>query len=119
MVAVYGPSSEPGKTVIVGYLNKNQLAGIGETRIYSTDSDGALKTYVWLKSDGTIEVGGNTDFMVRYSKLEEAFNELKGKFNSFANAYVPGGPSAQGLPATVQPSNADITQAKIAEIKTV
>lgn len=119
LVAIYGQTGEKGKTVIIGYLLKGQLTATGETRLYSTDADGALKTFIWLKNDGTIEIGGGTDFMVRYSKLEEAFNELNNKFNAFANAYVPGGPSSVGLPAAAQPSNADITQAKIEEIKTI
>jgi hypothetical protein len=119
MIAIYGMTGEKGKTVIIGYLNRGRVAAIGETRIFSTDSDGALKTFIWLKNDGTIQIGGSTDFMVRYSKLEAAFNELNNKFNAFANAYVPGGPSAQGLPAAAQPSTADITGAKIAEIKTI
>lgn len=119
MIAVYSQTGTKGETVIIGYIDKNKLADVGELRLYSTDSNGNLKAYTWLKKDGTIEIGGNTDFMVRYSKLEEAFNELKGKFNTFASTYVPGGPSTQGMPATITQSNADISQAKINEIKTL
>lgn len=119
MVAIYLETAEKGRTIIIGYINKNQLADIGEHRLFSTDANGVLKTYLWLKNDGTMEIGGGTDHLVRYSKLEEAFNELKDKFNQFATAYVPGSPSTTGLPASVQPSTADITQCKIEEIKTM
>jgi hypothetical protein len=120
MIALYAPTTEKGKTVIIGYLRASQLkAAIGETRLYSTDGNGTEKTFLWLKNDGTIEVGGSTDFMVRYSKLEEAFNDLKDKWNTFANAYSPGGPSTQGAPISATASNADISQCKIEQIKTL
>lgn len=127
MIAVYAPTGEKGKTVIIGYLNKNQLAEVGEMRTYSTDSNGALKFYIWQKNDGTCEIGGDDDNMVRYSKLEEAFNELKTDFNNLVTVYnshthtgVTAGPGSTGTtPAAGQSSSADITPAKIDEIKTL
>lgn len=140
MIAVYSPTSINGKTVILGYINKNQLAAVGEVRMYSTDAEGGLKFYTWLKNDGTYEIGGNTDNAVRYSKLADAFNQLKsdhndlvGKFNSalaemkvFAAAYTPGSPSVLGTPPTFvvttsseSTSAADIAPAKINEVKTL
>lgn len=124
MIAVYAPTEEKGKTVIIGYLNKNQLADVGETRLFSTDSDGTLKFYAWLKNDGTMEIGGNDYHMVRYEKLAEAFNELKQDFNDHITAYnshthtgvmVGLGSTSFTTPGT--PSVADITPAKIDEIK--
>lgn len=77
MIAVYMPTSERGKNVIVGYLNKNQLAEVGEHRIYSTDSGGELKAYVWLKNDGNIELLGTGDNLVKYSPLNQELQEFK------------------------------------------
>lgn len=119
MVAVYAKTDSMEDTVLVGYLNINQLASPGEHRIYSTDENGVLKSWVWLRGDGTIEMLGTADNLVRFSALETAFNQLKDDFNAFANSYVPGGPSSVGLPATVNPSMADISGAKIGEIKTL
>lgn len=128
MVAILAPTQNNGQPVIIGYINKNQLAEVGETRMYSTDADGALQTYVWLKNDGTMEVGGDADNMVRYSKLETAFNELKGKVNSLVTAYnahthilalSAGTGTAATTATTATASTADITQAKIDEIKTL
>lgn len=118
MVAIYAESDQNGKTVIIGYLNTNKLAQIGELRLYSTDKNGNEKFYTWLKNDGTYEIGGNADNSVRYSKLAAAFNELQGKFNTFAAAYTPGSPAILGTPPTIAQSTGDITQAKINEIKT-
>jgi hypothetical protein len=65
-----------------------------------------------------IELLGDSNFLVKYNELEKAFNELNDKFNSFANSYVAGGPTTQGLPVKVLPSDADITKAKNEKIKT-
>tara|TARA_R110001606_G_scaffold374612_1_gene532474 strand:+ start:412 stop:948 length:537 start_codon:yes stop_codon:yes gene_type:complete len=131
MVAIYGKTSGDGNTFIMGYLVKDKLADVGETRLFSTDDKGVLQTYLWLRNDGTMEVGGDADNMVRYSELETAFNELKTdhnnlvtEWNAFAAVYLPGGPANVGLPATLAgatepPSGADITPAKIDEIKTI
>ena len=128
-VAVYSPTGEIGKTAIIGYINRNQLSEPGENRSYSLKSDGSLSFYTWMKNNGTMEIGGDTDFMVRFSELETGFNELKSdhnslvhKWNTFAAAYVPGGPSVVGLPPTAltdTASTADISGAKIEEIKTI
>jgi len=131
MVAVYAPTSEKGETVVVGYINKNQLAGPGEYRTFSQNASGEVQFYIWLKADGTAELGGNTKHLARYEEIEEAVNNLKTalndqiqKWNAFTAAYLPGGPSTVGTPPTlagqtVNPSTADITGAKIEEIKTL
>jgi hypothetical protein len=126
IIAIHAETAEKGKSVIIGYINKNQLAGIGESRIYSTDANGVLKTSIWLKNDGVMEIGGDTDFMVRYSKLEQAFNELKTDHNKLVDAFNAHVHPANGVIATVSAepkipadqSNADITLAKIDLIKT-
>lgn len=130
MVAIHAQTGVSGESVVIGFINKNCIAAIGENRIFSTDSDGVLSTYIHLKNDQTMEIGGNTDFMVRYSELESAFNELKSDhndlvtaFNSHMHATAATGPPSiptpipTSIPAT--PSTADITGAKIEEIKTL
>jgi hypothetical protein len=130
MVAVYGQTSEIGKNVIIGYINKNQISEPGEKRIFSTDENGEVVFYFHLKNDGTAELNGTDDNLVRFSALESGFNELKGdlndmisKWNSFVTAYVPGSPTTVGLPPTlsgqnVTASTADISDSKIDEITT-
>lgn len=129
IMAVYGQTDSVGKSVIIGYLNINQLAAVGDHRIFSTNSEGVLKGYLWLKNDGTAELMGNSDHLVRYSKLEEAFNKLKSEHDDLVNAFnthmhataATGPPSTptpgSGIPAIA--STADISPAKIVEIKTL
>jgi len=129
LIAIYAPTEEKGKTVIIGYINRNQIADVGEHRIFSTDAAGDVVMFLHLKNDGIAEFGGNADFMVRYNELETAFNSLKSstndmitEWNTFAAAYIPGSPTVQGFPATVSTvtaASADITPAKIDEIKTL
>jgi len=124
MVAIYAETAVKGKAVIIGYVNKNQMADVGELRLYSTDADGVEQFFVWFKNNGTLEVGGNSDNMVRYSELKLAFDELKTDLNNLVTAYnahqhptaAPGPPSPPTV--TGSPSGADISGAKIDEVKT-
>lgn len=121
MIALYAQTSESGDAVILGYLNKNQIAALGEKRIFSLKQDGSLSFAIHLKNDGTCEIGGDNDFAVRYNELETGFNQLKSDFNTFVQQYnlhqhtAPNGASPPTTQATQ--SNADISQAKIETIK--
>lgn len=130
MIAVYGRTEEVGKTVIIGYLNKNQLAQLGESRIYSTDDKGALKIDIWLKNDGTMELGGSEGNVARFQELKEGFDQLKDDHNKLVQAFnahmhptAATGPPSIATPIPNQipavPSNASIDDAKIDEIKTM
>lgn len=128
MVALYAPTLQQGEPVLIGYINKNQIADIGETRIFSTDEDGVEKTAIHLKNDGTMEVGGNTDNMVRYSQIEASVNELKDDLNDLKQVFqtwIPapndGGAALKGAAAAwfATPIVEDITGAKIDEIETL
>lgn len=56
MVAIYAQTANGSESVVVGYINKNQLSEVGEHRIYSTNSDGELQASVWLKANGDTEI---------------------------------------------------------------
>jgi len=129
LIAIYAPTNEKGETVIIGYLNKNQLAEIGEIRTYSTDENGEIKFYTWLKNDGTMELGGNSKNLTRFQELESGFNQLRDDHNDLVNAFnthmhptAGSGPPSIPTPGTgipAQPSTASIEDAKIEEIKSL
>jgi hypothetical protein len=147
MVAVYSETSIKGDSVVIGYLNRSLVANEGEFRTYSTDENGTVKFYIWQKNDGTAEIGGNSDNLVRYSPLNSGFGQLRSdlndivanfnqhivEYNAFVTAYnahthtvtVIGAPTGPALvPAspsaqTAIPSTASITNSKIDEIKTL
>src|SRR5688572_1357771 len=60
MIAVYAPTGEKGETVVIGYINKNQLAEPGEHRIFSTNASGAVQASVYLKTNGVIVITGQS-----------------------------------------------------------
>jgi len=124
MAAIYAKTSEVGKPVIIGYVNKNQIAEVGEYRTFSTDSDGGVQFYIHLKNDGTAEIGGNTKNMVRFQELETGFNNLVTDFNTLValyNSHIHPSSSGTTSPTATQgtSSTADISGSKINEIKTL
>ena len=130
LIAIYSPTNEKGKTVILGYLNKNQLAKVGENRLYSTDEDGNEVFYVYLKNNGEAEIGGNSDNMVRYSPLKDEYDKTKDVLDSILNILTgaPINEPGNGAPSALQAalsaalvgkSTGDISGSKIDEIKTL
>lgn len=125
MVAVKVDTAIMGESVVIGYINTNQLAAVGEKRLFSTDESGNEQMFLWLKNDGTIEFGGNAGHLTRYEELKTAFDELKNNFNSFVNTTynvhihpTPAGPSSPTV-SLGTPSTADMSGAKINELKTL
>ena len=128
MIAVYSQTNDSGESVIIGYVNKNQIADVGEKRIFSTDADGNVVMALHLKNDGTAEFGGNADNLVRYIQTAASINELKSDLNSLKNVFsawvtVPsdGGAALKLALAAyfATPIAQDISGAKIDEIKTL
>lgn len=118
MVAVFSETSVKGEPVIVGYLNKNQLAKEGEVRFYSTDTNGGQKFYTWLKNDGTYEIGGNDHNLVRFTPLNQGLQSLV----DFINMQLPmiaAGISTGGGSYTPGTAELNIDASKIDEIKTL
>jgi hypothetical protein len=126
MIAVYSETGEKGKAVIVGYINKNKLAGVGELRLFSTDQNGSEKFYVWLKNDGFLELGGAQNFAVKFNELKTEFNSLKESHNNLLTEYIAhvhtGGTISGSTGTTVStqtPNAANIDNAKNEKIKTI
>lgn len=136
--AVIMETATKGEEVCIGYINENQQSEEGEYRIYSVDENGLQATYLWLKADGTIEIGGDADTAVKFGPLKTAFDQLQSDYNdlaskvnansnqiaTFAAAYVPGSPVVQGLPPTFPYGNqqgltntSDINPAEEPDIK--
>ncbi len=124
MIAITTETSEKGKSVVLGYINKNRLAAAGEVRHFSQDGNGGLKFYTWLKANGTLELGGSAKHLARYEELETGFNQLKTDFNNFIiifNGHIHATPSGPASPTATlgTASTASIAGAKINEIKTL
>ena len=132
--AIWAESSVTGKAVLLGYVNTNQLEELqkGERRIYSTNETGEdVAAFIRMLNDGTMHVLGTGDFLVRYTPVETAINELTQKLNDHIADYnahihtttaVTGGGGPPGVIAattsTSTPANVDIEPAKITQAET-
>jgi hypothetical protein len=117
LIAIYA-ETEGDTRLIMGYLNKDQLAAPGETRIYSVDETGGLKTYAWVKKDGTIELGGDSHNLVRYVPLNTGLQD----FVTFINqqlALISSGIATAGGSYTPGTATINISESKIEELKTL
>ena len=74
MTAIYADTSNDSESVIIGYINENQIAQKGETRIFSLDENGNLKAFIWCKNNGEIHLNGNTSTAVKFEELKTAIN---------------------------------------------
>lgn len=88
VAAIDGTGS--GAQTAVAYLdpaNAGQAAA-GEKRIYSRDGNGVPIAVVWLKADGTIELGLNpTDFVARASRVLEELQAVKADLDGFKSTF--------------------------------
>ena len=126
--AIYAQTEEDANPFVIGYVIQDKIAEIGECRLFSLMEDGSVSTFIHLRNDGTINLAGDADNAVRFQPMADAIeankaaiNDIIQKWNVFAAAYVPGGPTLQGTPPsanTATASNADPTGARIDEITT-
>lgn len=111
MIALYGRTSEDGENVIIGYLNKNQLAAEGEKRIFSLMPNGNESFYVWLKNNGNLELGGNTFTTVKFEPLDTSLKAQDGLINAelvkiaaVLNSLAPGSYTPNPVVTNIMPS---------------
>lgn len=118
MKAIYAPTATKDANMIIGYINTNALAAVGERRLFSTDADGNVKFYIWLHNDGTAEIGGKDDNMVRYIPLNSGLQDFKTLIQEELIKIQTGIIAAGGAytPGTL---TVDISNAKIDEVKTL
>ena len=94
--------------------------GEGERILYSGDS------YIKMLDNGNIEINGNADYAVAFSKLKTEFNKTNGAINDLINrllAWVPvpndGGAAlklALTVPTPITVTGAVIDNAKVPEV---
>jgi hypothetical protein len=123
---IFADTESKEDKILIGVILESAIADEGEVRFHSEDSDGAEQAYMYLTKDGELHLMGDSDNAVRFSELQTAFDELKSDFNSFVNTYnahvhpgvTAGGASTSPTPSSGSTTSADISPAKIDEIKT-
>lgn len=115
LIGVYADTARDGNMVLIGYIPAEQVAQVGELRLYSMNEEGnAVAFQQLLKNDGTCELGGTADNLVRYTPLEQG---LTAYINAL-NAAITAGVASAGGAYTAPVTPLDISAAKINEIKT-
>nr|WP_299067207.1 hypothetical protein [uncultured Allomuricauda sp.] len=117
MTAIYSKTAESGEPIILGYINKNQVSKSGEKRLYSLNSDGSISFYIHLKNDGTLEMGGDSDNLIKYTPLDTALKNQDNLINIELGKIAIAITTLGGMytPDTI---NTDISQSKLDNIKT-
>jgi hypothetical protein len=124
--AIYADTGINGEKILLGVLNENVQAEVGGLRIFSIDSSGNEATSIYLRANGDIELGGNTNYMTKFTELKSGFDELKGDFNTHVQNYnshvhpgVTAGSASTAVTVTIsEETEASIDLAKIDNIKT-
>ena len=117
--AIYADTGINGEKVLLGVLNKQILAEAGEIRIFS-EIEGEIATFIHLKKNGKIELGGDSNFIAKFNELKTGFDQLKGDLNSHIqnyNSHVHPGVTAGGASTAVTVSTSTESEADIDEAK--
>ena len=126
MIGLYARTENNGVPVCVGYIDIQGVLSVqrvsqpGETRIFSTDVDGAMQINIYLTNSGDALIGSSADpgdyndYAVSYNKLAQAFNQFKTDYDNHAHEVdalnAPSGPP-------VVPTTAEIEPSKIPNVK--
>lgn len=72
--AIFTNTSNDDESLILGYINANQLAEAGESRMYALNGSKSVVGYVMCKASGITEINGNQYTAVRFSPLKTAID---------------------------------------------
>ena len=115
--AIYLETGVKGETYLVGFINRDLVAEKGENRQFSTDEDGNLIFEARMRNDGTYEIGGSVDNLIRFNALDTQMQKLSTDINAELTK-IASGIATGGGAYTPAPIGIDISTAKIDELKT-
>lgn len=82
LTAIFSETTNKDESIIIGYINKNQVAQVGESRMYAINNSGEVVSYIFCRANGTTEIMGNEFSAVRYENLEIDLNSFKDLINA-------------------------------------
>lgn len=80
--AIFSETSNRDEAVIVGYINKNQLAEAGSSRMYAVGEDGVVRGFIHCRLGGNIELNGSEYSAVRFDPLDSQLQAQKELINA-------------------------------------
>lgn len=128
--AIYSGTESLEDRILLGIIFERPDTNPGETRIYAEDSDGNEVIAFYFKNDGSVEMGGNINFLTKFNELKIGFdklvsdhNELVSQFNIHTHPTAAVGPPSIPTPVPdhipVSNSEADISASKSDILKTI
>ncbi len=114
--AIYAETSNKDESVIIGYINCNQLAAIGESRMYALGSNKEVVSFLWVKNNGELWLNGSGFSAVRYSNLNTGLQNQKTAINAEL-IKIQTAINALGGSYVISPLFLDITAAESPTIK--
>lgn len=117
MDAVFAETSVSGEPIIIGFIQKNRFAGVGEVRLYSEDENGKTQAFMWLRNNGNLELNGRTDNLVKFKPLNVASIKLSSDINTEL-IKISAALSSLGGVYTISPIDMDISASKTETITT-
>lgn len=113
--AIFAETTNKDASVIVGYINKNQLATIGESRMYAVDPSGEVVGFVYARASGVLELNGSAFSSVRFQSLKIAIDNndasINAEFSKLATAITSLG--GVYIPATIETNLANTESATV------
>lgn len=114
--ALYSDTSNRDESVIIGYINKNQLAEAGGVRMYAVGTSGEVSGFVYVRASGVLELNGSDYSAVRFQELKTQIELLQTQINSQWPLIASGIATGGGVytPTNV---NIDLASAESANVK--
>jgi len=114
---VHAETATDETTLIVGVVQKNKKAGPGEKRIFATDESGNEIVDIFMRNDGTIEIAGTGDNLVKFIPLDQGLQDFKNEIQAELVKIQTGITGAGGAytPGTL---TVDISDSKVDKLKT-
>lgn len=114
--AIYVETSNKDESVVIGYINKNQVAGVGESRMYSVDDTGVVKAYLLCDAQGRINLNGNGFSAIRFQNLKNATDPGR-PIDKCRIAKISFAIGLLGGSYTVAPVSTDLTNSESPDVK--
>jgi hypothetical protein len=114
--AIYAETTNKDESVIIGYINRNQLASIGESRIYALGSNKEVTAFLWAKSQGDLLLNGSNFTAVRFDPLDTALQTEKSQINAEL-IKIQIAIASLGGSYTISPINIDVSNAESSTVK--
>jgi len=110
-LAIHVKTANKSESVVIGYINQSDKTNEGETRIYATNDAGVEVFSIYLKNNGTVEIGGNTDNAVKHAALNTSLQQFVLDVNTQLTTALA------LVPYTWVPVTLNISSAKVDDVK--